>query len=83
MAEEPGPHGRGRERPDGAVRARAESCTGLAGTARSTPIVMARTVAGLVAGGTRIDTAEAVDMSYPGFFREMEGLGVIGGDGVR
>jgi 3-phosphoshikimate 1-carboxyvinyltransferase len=38
-------------------------------------IVMALTVAGLVAGGTRIDTAEAVDVSYPGFFREMAKLG--------
>ncbi len=38
-------------------------------------IVMALTVAGLVAGETRIDTAEAVDVSYPGFFREMERLG--------
>jgi 3-phosphoshikimate 1-carboxyvinyltransferase len=38
-------------------------------------IVMALTVAGLVAGGTRIDTAEAVDVSYPGFFREMAMLG--------
>jgi len=38
-------------------------------------IVMALTVAGLVAGGTRIDTAEAVDVSYPGFFQEMAKLG--------
>jgi 3-phosphoshikimate 1-carboxyvinyltransferase len=38
-------------------------------------IIMALTVAGLVAGETRIDTAEAVDVSYPGFFREMERLG--------
>ena len=38
-------------------------------------IVMALTVAGLVAGGTRIDTAEAVDVSYPGFFQEMGKLG--------
>ena len=38
-------------------------------------IVMALTVAGLVAGGTRIDTVEAVDVSYPGFFAEMEKLG--------
>ena len=38
-------------------------------------IVMALTVAGFVAGGTKIDTAEAVDVSYPGFFQQMEGLG--------
>lgn len=38
-------------------------------------IVMALAVAGLVAGGTQIDTAEAVDVSYPGFFREMGRLG--------
>lgn len=36
---------------------------------------MARTVAGLVAGGTRIDAAEAVDVSYPGFFQEIAGMG--------
>lgn len=38
-------------------------------------IVMALTVAGLVAGKTRIDTAESVDVSYPGFFQEMIRLG--------
>ncbi len=38
-------------------------------------IVMALTVAGFVAGGTRIDTAESVDVSYPGFFQEMMRLG--------
>jgi len=38
-------------------------------------IVMALSVAGLVAGGTRIDTAESVDVSYPGFFQEMGKLG--------
>ena len=38
-------------------------------------IVMALTVAGFVAGGTEIDTADAVDVSYPGFFEQMEGLG--------
>lgn len=45
---------------------------------------MVRTVAGLVAGGTRIDTAEAVDVSYLGFFREMAGLGagVEAGNGI-
>jgi 3-phosphoshikimate 1-carboxyvinyltransferase len=38
-------------------------------------IVMALTVAGFVAGGTRIDTAESVDVSYPGFFQAMKSLG--------
>jgi 3-phosphoshikimate 1-carboxyvinyltransferase len=38
-------------------------------------IVMALTVAGFVAGKTEIDTAEAVDVSYPGFFEQMQGLG--------
>ena len=39
-------------------------------------IVMALTVAGMVAGGAEIDTAESVAVSYPGFFEEMERLGV-------
>jgi len=39
-------------------------------------IVMALTVAGMVAGDTEIDTAESVAVSYPGFFEEMELLGV-------
>jgi 3-phosphoshikimate 1-carboxyvinyltransferase len=34
-------------------------------------IVMALTVAGLAAGNTSIDTAETVDVSYPGFFQDM------------
>ncbi|VVB68964.1 3-phosphoshikimate 1-carboxyvinyltransferase [uncultured archaeon] len=38
-------------------------------------IVMALAVAGFVAGKTRIDTAESVDVSYPGFFQEMAKLG--------
>jgi 3-phosphoshikimate 1-carboxyvinyltransferase len=38
-------------------------------------IVMALTVASFAAGGTMIDTAEAVDVSYPGFFQEMAKLG--------
>ena len=38
-------------------------------------IVMALAVAGLVAGDTEIDTAESVDVSYPGFFAQMKGLG--------
>ncbi|HUM80238.1 MAG TPA: hypothetical protein PLQ38_00560 [Methanothrix sp.] len=32
-------------------------------------------VAGLVARNTEIDTAESVDVSYPGFFAQMKGLG--------
>jgi 3-phosphoshikimate 1-carboxyvinyltransferase len=38
-------------------------------------IVMALALAGLAAGETRIDTAETVDVSYPGFFEEMRKLG--------
>jgi 3-phosphoshikimate 1-carboxyvinyltransferase len=38
-------------------------------------IVMALALAGLSAGETRIDTAETVDVSYPGFFEEMQKLG--------
>jgi 3-phosphoshikimate 1-carboxyvinyltransferase len=38
-------------------------------------IVMALTVAGFVVGETKIDTAEAVDVSYPGFFDQMKGMG--------
>lgn len=38
-------------------------------------IVMALSVAGMVAGDTIIDTAESVDISYPGFFEAMKSLG--------
>lgn len=38
-------------------------------------IVMALTVAGLLAGDTTIETAESVDISFPGFFEAMMGLG--------
>ena len=38
-------------------------------------IVMALAVAGMAAGKTRIDTAECVDVSYPGFFQEMASMG--------
>ena len=38
-------------------------------------IVMALSVAGMVAGDTVIDTAESVDISYPGFFEAMKSLG--------
>jgi 3-phosphoshikimate 1-carboxyvinyltransferase len=37
-------------------------------------IVMALTVAGIVAGDTVIDTAESVDISFPGFFEAMKSL---------
>ena len=39
-------------------------------------IVMALAVAGMVAGGTVIDGAESVAVSYPGFVRDMARLGV-------
>ena len=40
-------------------------------------IVMALAIAGMAAGKTRIDTAECVDVSYPGFFQEMASIGAI------
>jgi len=48
---------------------RVESCMGCA--ARSVGIGMKRRVA----GETQIDTANALDMSYLGFFQEMAELG--------
>ncbi|WMW23307.1 3-phosphoshikimate 1-carboxyvinyltransferase [Methanolobus mangrovi] len=38
-------------------------------------IVMALTIAGMVAGDTIIDTAESVEISFPNFFEEMMKLG--------
>ena len=38
-------------------------------------IVMALSVAGMVVGDTVIDTAESIDISYPGFFKAMRSLG--------
>jgi 3-phosphoshikimate 1-carboxyvinyltransferase len=38
-------------------------------------IVMALTIAGMATGNTRIDTAESVDVSYPGFFQQMVSMG--------
>lgn len=38
-------------------------------------IIMALTIAGMVAGNTTIDTVEAVDISFPDFFDEMKRLG--------
>ena len=38
-------------------------------------IVMALSIAGMVAGNTTIDTTEAVSISYPDFFKDMSSLG--------
>ncbi|TGC11496.1 3-phosphoshikimate 1-carboxyvinyltransferase [Methanolobus halotolerans] len=38
-------------------------------------IVMALTIAGMVAGNTTVDTIESVEISYPNFFEEMQSLG--------
>lgn len=38
-------------------------------------IVMALTLAGMVAGNTTIDTVESVSISYPDFFEEMKSIG--------
>jgi 3-phosphoshikimate 1-carboxyvinyltransferase len=38
-------------------------------------IVMALSMAGMVAGNTTIDTTEAVSISYPDFFKDMRSLG--------
>jgi 3-phosphoshikimate 1-carboxyvinyltransferase len=38
-------------------------------------IVMSLAVAGMVAGGTTIDTVESVDISYPGFFEDLKKIG--------
>lgn len=38
-------------------------------------IVMALTLAGMVAGDTTIDTTESVSISYPNFFKDMRSLG--------
>jgi 3-phosphoshikimate 1-carboxyvinyltransferase len=40
-------------------------------------IVMALAVAGIVAGGTTIDTIESVSISYPGFFEDLRKAGVV------
>jgi 3-phosphoshikimate 1-carboxyvinyltransferase len=37
-------------------------------------IVMALTIAGMAVGKTKISTAESVDVSYPGFFQQMESM---------
>jgi 3-phosphoshikimate 1-carboxyvinyltransferase len=38
-------------------------------------IVMALSMAGMVAGNTKIDTTESVSISYPDFFKDMLNLG--------
>jgi len=38
-------------------------------------IVMSLAVAGMVAGGTTIDTVESVGISYPGFFEDLKKIG--------
>lgn len=40
-------------------------------------IVMALAVAGMVAGGTTIDTIESVGISYPGFFEDLRKAGAV------
>jgi 3-phosphoshikimate 1-carboxyvinyltransferase len=40
-------------------------------------IVMALAVAGIVAGGTTIDTIESVSISYPGFFEDLRKAGAV------
>jgi 3-phosphoshikimate 1-carboxyvinyltransferase len=40
-------------------------------------VVMALTVAGMVAGKTTVDTVESVGISYPGFFDDLKTLGGI------
>ena len=55
MAEEPGPHGRGRERPDGPVRARAGNLHGgRAGYRQERQDWHGAGGGGIVEGGTRI-----------------------------
>jgi 3-phosphoshikimate 1-carboxyvinyltransferase len=43
-------------------------------------IVMAMTVAGMVAGDTTIDSVQSVGISYPGFFEDLKNLGAIVGE---
>ncbi len=62
--------------PGAAGRARASAggkLHGAGGHGQERGIVMALTVAGLVAGGTRVERSEAVDVSYPGFIQLMAG----------
>lgn len=63
------------ERPDGLVIEGGELKGAQVCGHHDHRIVMALTVAGLVAGKTRIETAESVSISYPGFFEEMARIG--------
>jgi 3-phosphoshikimate 1-carboxyvinyltransferase len=40
-------------------------------------IVMALAVAGMVCGGTTIDTIESINISYPGFFEDLRQTGAV------
>lgn len=64
-----------KERPDGLVIEGGKLEGAIVSGHHDHRIVMALTVAGLVAGDTRIDTAESVCVSYPGFFEEMARIG--------
>jgi 3-phosphoshikimate 1-carboxyvinyltransferase len=64
-----------RERPDGLEIVGGALHGALVNGYHDHRIVMALTIAGLAAGKTRIETAESVDVSYPGFFQEMSRLG--------
>lgn len=64
-----------RERPDGLEIVGGELHGGDVKGHDDHRIVMALAIAGMAAGNTRIDTAECVDVSYPGFFQEMARIG--------
>ncbi len=64
-----------KERPDGLVIEGGKLQGAKVSGHHDHRIVMALTVAGLIAGDTRIDTAESVSISYPGFFKEMARIG--------
>jgi len=81
MAEEPGPHGRTRERPDGPVQRELKAARRRRARGQERRISASLTGAGLVTREARIDAAEAVDVSYPGFFQQM--AGGVGECGVK
>lgn len=64
-----------KERPDGLEIVGGELHGGEVKGYDDHRIVMALAIAGMAAGKTRIDTAECVDVSYPGFFQEMKSMG--------
>ena len=64
-----------RERPDGLEIIGGKLHGALVTGYQDHRIVMSLALAGLATGKTRIDTAETVDVSYPGFFEEMQKLG--------